>query len=125
LSVNNQSGKPPALPGVYLIDYYAQFSQSGQMPEFGGPGLALKFARFPKPVIAAINGVAVGWGMTMPVACDIRLASPNARFAAPFVRVGLTPHTAVATFCNVSLGTDRRRTCFSVLAWLTLMKHWP
>lgn len=72
-------------------DNYAQFSQSGRMPEFGGPELALQFASFPKPVIAAINGVAVGWGMTMPVACDIRLASPNARFAAPFVRVGLTP----------------------------------
>jgi enoyl-CoA hydratase/carnithine racemase len=72
-------------------DSHSQFRQSGRKAEFGGPDLALQFARFPKPLIAAINGVAVGWGMTMPVACDIRLASPNARFAAPFVRVGLTP----------------------------------
>ena len=72
-------------------DSYEQFRQTGGMGEFGGPDLALQFARFPKPIIAAINGVAVGWGMTMPVACDIRLASPKAKFAAPFVRVGLTP----------------------------------
>ncbi len=59
--------------------------------DFGGPELALQFARFPKPIIAAINGAAVGWGVTMPVACDIRLASTKAKFGVPFVRVGLTP----------------------------------
>lgn len=70
---------------------YEEYRQTGRRTLFGGPELALVFSRFPKPIIAAINGVAVGWGMTMPVACDIRLASEKAKFSAPFLRIGLTP----------------------------------
>lgn len=44
-----------------------------------------------KPIIAAINGAAVGWGLTMALICDVRVASERARLSARFLRAGVTP----------------------------------
>lgn len=44
-----------------------------------------------KPVVACINGVAVGGGATIALACDIRIASERARFSFPFSKIGATP----------------------------------
>jgi enoyl-CoA hydratase/carnithine racemase len=51
----------------------------------------LMFLRFPKPFIAAINGIAVGVGVDMTLPCDIRVASENAKLGLTFTRVGLIP----------------------------------
>ncbi|MBI4571418.1 MAG: enoyl-CoA hydratase/isomerase family protein, partial [Chloroflexi bacterium] len=47
-----------------------------------------------KPLVAAVNGAAVGLGLTMTLSCDVRIASELARFSARFVRIGFTPELA-------------------------------
>jgi 2-(1,2-epoxy-1,2-dihydrophenyl)acetyl-CoA isomerase len=57
-----------------------------------------------KPAIAAINGVSVGVGLTMPLSCDIRIASTQARFSARFVKVGLTPECGSSRYLPLVAG---------------------
>ena len=53
--------------------------------------MILGLQRMEKPVIAMINGTAVGAGFDLACACDIRIASPRARFMVAYVRIGLFP----------------------------------
>jgi enoyl-CoA hydratase/carnithine racemase len=67
-------------------------------PRDGGGTVALRIARSVKPVIAAINGPAVGVGITMTLPMDIRLAADDARFGFVFVRRGIVTEAASSWF---------------------------
>ncbi|MBI5524671.1 MAG: enoyl-CoA hydratase/isomerase family protein [Desulfarculus sp.] len=85
----------------------AQAGDFHQRQRFTDLELPRVMANFPKPLIAAINGPAVGWGFTMPLLCDLRLASQEAVFSCAFVRVGLTPEFGSSYILPRMLGLGR------------------
>jgi 2-(1,2-epoxy-1,2-dihydrophenyl)acetyl-CoA isomerase len=64
-------------------------------------------ASMPQPVVAAVNGLAVGAGLGLALACDQRIAADTATFACAFSTVGLVPDTAVSWFLVRELGYAR------------------
>lgn len=63
--------------------------------------------RAPVPVIASVEGAAVGAGWSLALACDCIVASRTAVFAAPFVGLGVVPDGAIAWFLTRRLGRHR------------------
>jgi len=72
----------------------------------GGGLLTLRIYESLKPVIAAVNGPAVGVGVTMQLAMDIRMASTEARFGLVFARRGLNPEAASSYFLSKLVGVQ-------------------
>jgi 2-(1,2-epoxy-1,2-dihydrophenyl)acetyl-CoA isomerase len=63
--------------------------------------------RMPKPVIAAVNGVAAGAGLALALAADIRIASETARFTVAFLKIGFVPDAGAAWLLPRAVGYAR------------------
>ncbi|MFF5989466.1 enoyl-CoA hydratase [Prauserella flavalba] len=66
----------------------------------------LAIARCPIPTIAAVNGAAVGAGINLALACDVRLAGPTARFDVRFLQLGLHPGGGYTWMIDRALGAQ-------------------
>jgi len=78
----------------------------GDVYRDGGGRVTLRIFNSLKPVIAAVNGAAVGVGVTMQLPMDIRLASSDARFGFVFARRGITPEAASSWFLPKLVGVQ-------------------
>jgi enoyl-CoA hydratase/carnithine racemase len=80
---------------------------AGSVPRDNGGQFALRVFDSKKPVIAAINGAAVGVGVTMTLPMDIRLAAEEARFGFVFTRRGIVPEACSSWFLPRVVGISR------------------
>ncbi|MPY95302.1 MAG: enoyl-CoA hydratase [Acidimicrobiia bacterium] len=79
----------------------------GDVERDGGGLLTLRIFESRKPVIAAVNGPAVGIGMTMQLPMDIRIATDSARFGFVFSRRGIVPEAASSWFLPRVVGINQ------------------
>ena len=77
------------------------------VPRDGGGLVSLRIFNSLKPVIGAINGAAVGVGVTMTLPMDIRLASENAKFGFVFARRGIVPEACSSYFLPRIVGIQQ------------------
>ncbi len=87
-----------------LADPDIEKTRVGDIYRDGAGLVTMRMYESLKPIIAAINGVAVGAGATMPLAADIRLASTTARFGLVFARRGIIPDGAATWFLPKLVG---------------------
>ena len=81
--------------------------RSGSVPRDGGGQVTLRIFNCTKPVIAAINGPAVGVGATMTLPMDVRLVSETARIGFVFARRGIVPEACSSWFLPRVVGISR------------------
>jgi enoyl-CoA hydratase/carnithine racemase len=86
---------------------WRQREAQGPVPRDGGGRFTLRVFECVKPVIAAINGPAVGVGATMTLPMDVRLASEDARIGFVFARRGILPEACSSWFLPRVVGISR------------------
>lgn len=133
-----EAAREPEVRAVVITGAGRGFSAGQDLTAFGEAGdiaamlratyhvNVLAIRSLEKPVIAAVNGVCAGAGLSLACACDIRLASDAAFFVPGFVGIGLIPDSGGTYFLQRLLGTphafewmtsNRRLTAAEAHAW--------
>ena len=104
------------VPGAFsagndMQDFLAYAAGGGEMPE------VINFleclAQLAKPIVSAVDGLAIGIGTTIHLHCDLTLATPRSVFRTPFVDLGLVPEAASSLLVPSVIGHQR---AFALLA---------
>src|SRR6266566_698306 len=114
-----REARDPEVRAVVITGAGRGFCAGQDLTEFGETGdigAALRATYHPnvlairaleKPVIAAVNGVCAGAGVSLACACDIRIAADSAAFVPGFVGIGLVPDSGGTYFVHRLLGAPR------------------
>jgi enoyl-CoA hydratase/carnithine racemase len=99
-------------PGIFTAgNDIADFLAAGQQPRGDGMSPAIRLLRAlvfsEKPIIAAVDGLAVGVGATLLLHCDLAYASPEAIFITPFTDLGLVPEAGSSLLAPERMGYQR------------------
>jgi enoyl-CoA hydratase/carnithine racemase len=98
--------------GNDIRDFIAYASAPGAVAgELPGVRFINALARFAKPLVAAVDGAAIGIGATLCFHCDLVYASPAARFHMPFVDLGLAPEAGSSLLAPLRFGRARAAEC--------------
>jgi enoyl-CoA hydratase len=102
------------------VSHLGKLSQ-GEGREFSEKGqeTILKIIRHPKPVVAAVNGFALGGGCELAAACDFRIASEKTRFGQPEINLGLIPGWGATQLLQRIVGPARAKEMISTGATLS------
>jgi enoyl-CoA hydratase len=85
------AGPKSFVAGADISEFMKLSTEEGAQLAKRGQDIFLKIENCPKPVIAAINGFALGGGCELAMSCHIRMASNNAKFGQPEVNLGIIP----------------------------------
>jgi enoyl-CoA hydratase len=85
------AGDRAFVAGADIKEFLGLDAGKGQEMAQFGQDVFFAIEHFPKPVIAAVNGFALGGGCELAMACHLRVASENARFGQPEVKLGIIP----------------------------------
>jgi enoyl-CoA hydratase/carnithine racemase len=104
------------VPGAFsagndMQDFLAYATSGGEMPEV--VNFLECLAKLGKPIISAVDGLAIGIGTTIHLHCDLTLATPRSLFRTPFVDLGLVPEAASSLLVPAIAGHQK---AFSLLA---------
>jgi enoyl-CoA hydratase len=85
------AGTKSFVAGADISEFVGLTQQEGMALAKRGQDVFFKIEKCPKPVVAAVNGFALGGGCELAMACHFRIASQNAKFGQPEVNLGLIP----------------------------------
>lgn len=96
----------------------AQVRSREDVARYGFVPFVDTLAAFDKPLLAAVQGAAVGVGLTMLLHCDLVLVSEAARFRAPFASLGITPEAASSVLLPARIGPQAAAHLLLTGAWM-------
>ena len=85
------AGPKAFVAGADISEFVGLSKEQGMAMAKKGQDIFFKIENSPKPIIAAVNGFALGGGCELAMSCHFRIASENAKFGQPEVNLGLTP----------------------------------